>query len=416
MADAAANTGEGAAQVVAQAGAAGAGERVTPLAFLIIVPDLRNGTATDIQQAAPKASVSRSFKWVSITGATSDIAVDLVEYYIRGTYAQLLAAAGQNITDATRSEMRKRAIVLGSVRSGAMAALSLTAADMNQAECTTSGYSYANGQILADNAGGTAGGKFPVAQAMPALTVEEVEVIGPLVYLGMVVPVLQGVSLVNSGHHYLPTTKNIFEGTRKQMLGVAREGARVWIEGMGDVFNDMAFHKACHPISPPLKRLMAKNPKIAANLKASGHGAASIRLPALPSEASIGKTAVALVLAAKPVIESMGHTASVDSGVQLIRDLESAAEGRPEIDAVEAIKLWAATNVTSIAFCIGIVADVHERVGTGRNSLLEAYSVKKIAGDNASIVDRGRTYSRAAHAQMRERIEKGQFADPSIMM
>jgi len=235
-----------------------------------------------------------------------------------------------------------------------------------------------------------------------------------LVYLGMAVPALQGASLVSSGHHYLPTTKNIFNGQKKQALGLVKEQTRAALEAMGETFDDMAFHKSCHPISPPFKRRMAKNPAIAARLQMSGHGAAAIRLPALPSEAAVGKTGVALVLSAKATIEAMGHTASVVSGQALIARLESAAEGREERDAVMAIQHWASVHVSSFSFCAGIVQHVHESVGAGQNTLLKAYSVRKMMAEHATEVQRGVMYARAAANKMRDALTSGEFADPSI--
>jgi len=392
------------------------GMPVVPLAFTIVVPDLRNGVAEDIQQAAPKASVDRAYKWVSITGATAIDAVNMVEYYVRGTYAQLMAAAGADITEAMRTSLRRKAIVLGAIRSGATAGFRLTANDMNVAECTASGYRVEGGQIHGAAGNGTAGGKFAVASAMATLDRVDIEVISVLVYLGMAVPILQGISLVGTGHHYLPTTKNVFNGMKRQAMGLASEATKQWIEGMGESFDDLAFHKACHPISPPLKRRLAKDPMVAMRLQASGHGAAAVRLPALPSDAAIGKTAVALVLAAKPVIESMGHNARVSVGTQLIKDLEVAPEGRTEREAVDAIKAWAAAHVSTLAFCAGIVADVHDRVGTRKNSLLTAYSVEKIMSDHPSIVDRGRMYSKAANTKIRAELDSGIFPDPNVSM
>jgi hypothetical protein len=399
-----------------------AGTRVVPLGFTIHIPDLRNGAAETIQQAAPKASISSTYKWVAIEGMPHSAAVDSLEYLIRATYAQVLASLSGAPTDAQRADAKRKAVVLASIRAGASAAYKIMPVDMNTMEATSSGYTYTQavnggpGNIARSNGGGTAGGKYTLAVGMEGLTPTEVAAAGVLVYLGMAVPVLQGVSLVSSGHHYLPTTKNIFAGMKRQALGLASEDARAYIDSMGEMFDDLAFHKACHPISPPQKRRWAKDSSIAMRLNLSGHGAAAVRLPALPSDAAVGKAGIALALAARPVLLGMGHTLSVEDGTALIVALERAAEGAAERAAVDAVKSWAAAHSSSLAFCAGIVQFVHEAGGSGRSTLLAAYSVKKLVSEHPTRVAEGAAYARVAAEKTREAMREGTFADPAIRM
>jgi hypothetical protein len=388
---------------------ADAGVKIMPLGFIIHIPDLRNGDLANIQQAAPKASIPSAYKWAHISGLMHTQAVDAVEYIIRGTYAQLMSDAGNDVTPAAKNDVRKRAIVLGAVRAGAIAAYKLDEGLMNKQECSTSGYRTASGQVFADNKSSTTGGKYTIASSMAALEAVEVEVISMLIYLGMAVPVLQGASLVSTGHHYLPTTKNIFAGMKRQALGLVKDAATAWVEAMGETFDDMAFHKSCHPISPPVKRRWAKDPSIAARLLASGHGAASVRLPATPSDAAIGKTCVALARAAQATIFNMGHNLTIVTGPNLIIKLEQANEGAEEREAIINIQNWAMTHAHTFAFCAGIVQQIHEAAGTGRNTLLAAYSVKKLMADHATDVATGIAYSRASAAATRRTLEDGTF-------
>jgi hypothetical protein len=390
------------------------GVKVKPLEFIIHVPDLRNGSVDTIQQAAPKASVAREYKWAAIETLPADKAVDCTEYFIRGSYAALLSTTGGAVSDADKATAKKCAIVLGAIRAGATAAYSLKRGDMNLSEVTRSGYVYADERISTGAGNATATTNYAVAQSMLELDATEVEVISALVYLGMAVPALQGVSLVASGHHYLPTTKNIFSGQKKQALGLLKATGRAWIEAMGDQFDDMAFHKACHPISPPFKRQLSKQAALAPRLIASGHGAAAIRIPAIPSDAQIGKTGIALIRSAIPTINLMGHTASVESGIRMMRTLEASSEGREEREAVVAIQDWAAAHSATFAFCAGIVQSVHDASGSGRNTLLSAYSVKKAMSEHAAEVNRGVLYARAAAQKLRDQLADGTFADPDI--
>lgn len=387
---------------------------LAPLDFTIAVPDLRNGNIADITQAAPKSSISREYKWVTYQGLPAERQIDAVDYIIRATYSQLMSALADDPGDAAVRDTRKKAIVIGSIRAGAAAAYRLMAQDMNVAECVNGPWRFAGDAMEVGD--GTATNRHAMAVSMTELGALDVEVVSVLVYLGMAVPVLQGASLVNTGHHYLPTTRNIFAGTKKQALGLASTAAQTWIESMGETFDDMAFHKACHPISPPAKRRWAKSTEIADRLRASGHGAAAIRLPAIPSEAAIIKTALALARSALPVVNAMGHSMDIVDGPILHTSLENANEGPQEREAVAAIQNWAAVHMGTLAFCAGILQNVHETTGSGRNTLLSAFSVKKIMAEHPNEVARGTMYSRICSQRMREAMEGGLFPDPRISL
>lgn len=394
------------------------GNIVAPLDITIDVPNLRNGDAQHISQAAPKASIPPAYKWAHIQGLNSEFAVKVVDAIIRAQYAQILAAGAAMAGEAERRDARTKAIILGSVRAGAAASYRLTQTDLNATEVVAAGTSIthtdAGGTVTAG--AGTASPKHAVALGMDPLSAVEVKVVGTLVFLGMAVPVLQGISLVLSGHHYLPTTKNTFAGMKRQALQVGGAEVTAWVESVGEVFDDMAFHKACHPISPPRKRSWAKSTDLAVRLTASGHGAAAIRLPALPSEAQGGKAALAVIKKASPVVLGMGHTITWALGTRLITAVETAAEGREEREATTAVRSWMDANASQIAFCAGIVQTLAE-AGTGaQETTLRAFSMKKVMSEQMASTVRGNTYCRAYNTRMRTSAEAGTFEDPSLAL
>jgi len=398
--------------------AAHAGHRVTPLEITIAVPNLRNGNAQDIAQAAPKASIPVAYKWAHIQGLDSERAVEVVDAIIRAQYAQILSAGAAAPGEAERRDARTKALILGAVRAGAAAAYRLAPADMNATEVVGAGTTIThNGNGATVTAGaGTAAPKHAVALAMDPLTAVEVKVAGTLVFLGMAVPALQGISLVLSGHHYLPTTKNTFTGMKRQALQVGGTDVTAWVEAVGEMFDDMAFHKSCHPVSPPRKRSWAKDTELAVRLTASGHGAAAIRLPALPSDAQGGKAALAVIKKASPVILGMGHTITWEHGTSRITAVEVAAEGRTELAATAAVRAWLDANASQIAFCAGIVQTLAE-AGTGQQeTTLRAYSMKKIMSEQVASTVRGNTYCRAYNTRMRTAAESGTFEDPALQL
>lgn len=394
----------------------------------VTVPNLRNGAAEDITQAAPRASVPNAYKWAHIQGLSSSDYVKYVDSVIRAQYAQVLSGVDGAPSEADKTAARDTAIVLGATRAGAASAFQLVPADFNAAELAGTGSSFtpaapAGGTPDAPTAAveatigttaGTASRNHAAAEAMAPLTDREISVVNTVLYLGMAVPVMQGVSLTISGHHFLPTTKNTFLGMKRQAQQAGGQEVSSWIESKGDRFDDWAFHKACHPILPALKRAWAKSTDTAARLVASGHGAAAIRLPALPSDAQAGKASVAVFMKAAPVVHAMGHTIAYTEGRELLAAAERASEGREEREAVDKIRAWFVAHTSDIAFCAGIVQHLAETSGSGRESTLNAFSIKKAMSDGTASVTRGVTYCRAHLSRMRDAAERGEFADPNI--
>jgi len=401
-----------------------------PIDIRVTVPDLRNGNVEDITQAAPRASIPVAYKWAHIQGLTHDQYVPMAEYVIRAQYAQVLSEAGDAPSDADKSAAKLKAIVLGSIRAGAASAFRLNPNDFNREEVAGTGSTFHPARAAApatdtsaavtaapasvDTTDGTASPKHGVATGMEAITAAEVDVINTLLYLGMSVPAMQGVSLTLTGHHFLPTTKNVFLGMKRQSIQAGGTAVTTWIEARADDFDDWAFHKACHPILPPLKRTWAKSAETGARLVASGHGAAAIRIPALPSDAQAGKAGIAVMVKASAIIRGMGHTISWDDGTARVKAAERAREGREERDAVDSIRAWYASHVDSIAFCAGIIRHLSESLGTTRESTLNAFSIRKAMSDGSASVSRGVVYCRAYLARVRDQADRGEFADPAI--
>jgi len=406
----------------------------------VVIPDLRNGDVATIEQAAPRASIPVAYKWAHIAGLQHTMYVQHVDDVIRAQYAQVLSEAGANPSDADRANARLKAIVLGSVRAAAAASFQLAPADFNRAEVAGTGSTwYAETEarpavpgdpaanppvpdqpaVQATPAGvrttaGTASPNHAVAVSMAPLNASEVTVVNTILYLGFSVPAMQGVSLTLSGHHFLPTTKNVFMGMKRQALQAGGTEATNWVEARADDFDDWAFHKSCHPILPALKRGWAKSTATGDRLVASGHGAAAIRIPALPSDAQAGKAGIAVMLKASPVIRGMGHTISWTDGAARVRAAEAAREGQEERAAVDSIRAWYAAHMDDIAMCAGIVRHLTESLGTTQESTLRAFSIRKAMADSSASVSRGVTYCRAYLSRMRESAERGEFRDPSI--
>jgi hypothetical protein len=400
------DTGNGGESSTAQVPAAGSLD-VRTIRFELVVPNLRNGALAEIQQAAVRAGMQALYYWPAISGLGAADAVNAAEHSFRAHVASLTLGRGTAaIADA---DIRKWAVVLAGVRSGAQAAWRLQEGDMTMKEVVSSGMEVMGGRVSTATTGGTASSKWAAARSVEDMSAVEMDALAMCAYMGMAVPVLQGASLVSTGHHYVPTTYGLFAGLKKQALGASSREVSAWVESMGERFDDLAFHKACHPISPDLKRELAIMPETGSKLAASGHGSAAIRLPAIPSEASGGKAAIALVKHADQTIRSMRGSISANTGIRLLKELEEAAPGAPRARACDAVVEWISKNEKVLALCAGIVQQIHESTSTGTNTLLRAYSVKKLVAAHPSEVSRGVNLARSAAMRDRAAMEEGTY-------
>lgn len=384
--------------------------------FDLVVPDLRNGALASIQQAAVRAGMQALYYWPTIQDLAAEQAVNAAEHSFRAHVASLQLGKTSGMPAADDAELRKWAVVLAGVRSGAQAAWRIRAGDVTMKEVKGSGMKMDGDRIVMEVSGSTSSAKWAAARSVGEMTQVEMEALAMCAYMGMAVPVLQGASLVATGHHYVPSTYSLFKGLRRQALGSTSRDVQAWVESMGERFDDLAFHKACHPISPDLKRELAVRSDIASKLTASGHGSAAIRLPAIPSEATGGKAAVALVRSAQRVVADMKGSISADEGIQLMKNLEEAGPGAPRSEACDRVVAWVAKHEHVLAFCAGIVQQIHDTTGTGKNTLLSAYSVKKIMAAHPSEVVRGITLARAANTRARELMESGEYVVGDMKM
>jgi len=378
--------------------------------------NLRNGGVADIVSASPRASIPSTYRWVVIEGMTADDCPRYVNEIVRATYGRIMVAYGQGATDANKRSARMAAIVLAAVRAGAAAALNLQQPDFSASELAASGTRFANGVVTQGGGNATGNARAAQAQGMDGLTAAEGDILNTLMYMGMAVPIMQGLSLMQSGHHFLPTTKNLFMGMKKQALQAGTQATREWIESMGDTFDDLAFHKSCHPILMSLKRGWAKQQEMSARLKLSGHGAVAIRLPGIPSEAHAGKAAMAVIIRARPTVIGFGHTCTTTTGEKLIRAVEIAPEGQQEMAAVNELRAWYEANKPSIAFCAGIVSSMRDASGAAGDTTLRAYSIKKAIADHPTENASGVTYARSYLRRQREAAEAGTMHDPKLAL
>jgi len=389
-----------------------AGAPMVELANVIAVPDIRNGVLADITSAAPREYIPAAYRWSIITGLAANEAPKFVEYVCRAQFVALCAGAYQTMDDPARVLARKKAIVLGSIRAVVMAAYQLTAADMQATEITGSGKAVdgePNHRVIVDAPGTAAAHGAAWTGWVPANDAERI-VMNGLMYLGIGVPALQGLSLVKYGHHYLSNAgeapKKPWQAMIKQVRAAVTPDVVTYMDY--EWFGDVAFHKSCHPILPAVKQGLAKSPAVKDRLVAANLGSAAVRLPATPPDFEIVKASVAVLNEAKMSLEAMQfviNTARLDAAVTAVA---TAAPGDPERVAVQTACQLIEVNSARIAYSAGIVAKIHE--SSKPSTLLTAYSMKRIIGENSESYDRGYRAKAALNIREAAALERGEFS------
>jgi hypothetical protein len=418
--------------------------------FNVVFPNFRNGDIGSIPSAAPRASLPEPFYWAVIEGMTHANCKRYIWEFCRATYGQLTLRNDANTPAATLVAQRQAAIIIGCIRCAAFGTYLLGPDDMTLPECVFSARRYqaavtaaqvaaahatidANAEIadkaaakarivvkaegmVAREGNATATAREAREAGFTAFVEAERDLVIGCSWIGVAIPVLQGASLVNSGHHYLPTTANYYEGLVRQSSVLHAPQFERIVEEMGDAFRDAAFHKACHPIGPERKRRWASDPTVKARLEEAQHTAAAIRLPALPAEVAGLKAGVAVIRKARPTIVRFGGTVSIKNGEAILKKLEQAT-GEPLTpaqlkDAIIEARNWVLGNQGSIVFCAGIVSALQNTAATfGQGQMkpettLKAFSIKKLIADNPADYNQGLLVAQSAQQRDRTQLER----------
>jgi len=403
------------------------------------MPDLRNGTPETIQEAVSKTTIPHRYKWVIPDGLPNDKVLQYLPAVIAAQYGQLIMGVDVVNNRALADRYRMEAILLGSQRGAIQATYKLTAGDFMAAECEMSAFSYRTAesdqafnarlsQVVANvdlpeeeraadlatrraavvrrgegiygaTGGDTVGARAAREASFGDMTESEQKISIIAAWIGIPVPVLQGASLIHSGHHFIKGTKNMFRGVLKQASFMITPEWESMAGVFGESLEDLLFHKSCHPLSIEVKKLWSKSHTMKANLKACGHKAAVIRLPALPAETQALKAGLAVIIKAAGVIKQLGGTVDTSGGERLKAQLEGTIEGGETLtDAelkakVEEAVRWAEFNAGEIAYCSGVVDGLRTAGQALRDTELPketttaALSVKKtIAAHTAQYV------------------------------
>lgn len=424
--------------------------------FNITISDLRNGALADIAEVSPAASLERRYFWAGISNIPHKDTNLFAYDFMRAAYARLSNRLPVDTNPAIAASVRREAIVIGAVRCVVQGMFMLTAADFIAGELKDSGLTYApamtedevhraRAALTADETlpeaeraaelaarvmtivelparivtgGGTATARGHAARAalFTPLSADEQSVALVAGWMAAAIPILQGASLVESGHHYIKTTYKMFEGIYRQSGHLMTDAWKGLADQMGSDLRDRLFHKACHPILPSLKRSWARSHAMKARLEKTGLKSAAIRLPALPAETHSLKAGLATIEKASSTIRQVGGVVETDVGSALLRELEGGvgtvlSDAQLAEKVVEAQK-WFMANAGFVAYCAGVVEGLRN-IGQDRTdkalpeeTTTKAHSVRKAIGAHTALYSKGTNLANLVMKYDKDQLEK----------
>lgn len=387
------------------------------------LPNLRNGELGTINAVVPSSAIPPQYYWLGIADMPIARAVAFLEILARGYYAQIRALAPTIAADVARGQ----AIVLAGIRTGTRVMWQLVTADLSASEMSPAMLTYrapvgavaaaANVPAVAgiaegvsvNFAGGTADASRTAWNGWQAMSAEENLVATHMITLAIAVLPTQGWSLVKTGHHYLsdgtPAMKAGWNALKKQYDSKIPAEVKTWIDGRTAWWSDIAFHKACHPVSMAVKLLIAGAVTTPAKLTKAGFGSAAVRLPATDPAFEYAKLVQAILTKTAGLLVSLGaevYTEGLTQAVTRVFETDDAAARAERI--AYAVSL-AHSQDPLVAVAAGMLAYLTEE--QAGNTITRSYGYKRLVSEYPAEMNMGRTLATAQTRRQRELIAEG---------
>jgi hypothetical protein len=403
---------------------------------------------------ARRAAIPDKFHWVRIGGNLRDLR--FAHTFAVAAYGQFIATdpvyvanpfpAGNvgdygdfGIQAARLTEYRIDAIMLGSVRNGIEASYSIAPGEIHPDESTpgtiinldpaanpptwsfTSGHANANDNFTALEA---------AIAGFADFTEEEQQLAAFGLIMGASLPPVVGLSLHESGHHYLTGHSKAFLAVENQALSMSTQYVRNTIRGDILRFRDIINHKACHPVTTDILKALALSVAVKNRLNIAGMGSATVRLPYVEGQI---KQAAAMIA----IVDSVQTFAATYQCVFSVADLKMAygyvsmvplVGAAPVLpvgarfalpatrgQAIEGILVPAINAALAVtAYCSGILWELIENTDSNirpaADSRFTAYSISKLRTEKVAEVYAGSELARNARRFTRGEVEKGIFS------
>jgi hypothetical protein len=417
--------------------------------------DIRNGSIEDIEEMLPRAAIALQYFWIWPNDLPND-ALPAVVFDIAKVYAALIRAADSEVD---KEEARHQGIVLAAIRTGMVEMFKLQYTDMSPGEV--------NKKIMTwhETAAETPKKPVPVAGSSAATVLPEIaeeedepekkpakvlkgefEVKFPTalkvaaekylddwtdptdmemfmasqhISLSVGVMACQGHSIVKCGHHFLSKVeagqRGAWDGLKKQFLQGFSRGAGEWSGLSSSKWEDVAFHKAGHPVSMALKIRWAQDPAISDKVNRSGWGSIANRLPATEPDFELARVAWALVEKVKVTIVMMGGKVDTSRLATVIQRVEKEKTATARLPLIHDAILMTKAKAYEIAYCAGLLEAMCMQSGQPKHTILNSKGLAKLRSEEVSAgADAGLDYS-AYTRNRREMREKGEIGAMSVV-
>lgn len=380
--------------------------------------DMRNGVVGDITACVPSTAIDRKYFWPVIADMPDGRHIPMAEMYMRAQTVLLQT----NDAAITAPVARDQAIVLGAMRAAYHEIWKVRTIDLSADEIVVGALTYipavaatpAAGNVAAVAAvaegvatafaGGTAAAAGAAWTGWTAMTAAESLVAQRLTMLAIPALVAQGWSITRSGHHFLSeagkSARSMYDGILRQWNSDNPESVTQWLTARSTWFEDVAFHKAGHPVRMALKASWAQSIDVKARITRAGFGAAALRLPAIKPEFEYPKMICALLKETSQTIAEAGGSVNYDSLQALVTTGVTSTEDATRIPAIDQAIALAHTLDPLLAIAAGVLWSTSEN-GT-RSSICKAYSFKNLMAQNPTNFNLGEDIARAISRRRRD--------------
>jgi hypothetical protein len=245
--------------------------------------------------------------------------------------------------------------------------------------------------------------------AWTALSVEESVILKWHIVLGAAVLPTQGWSIVKNGHHFLSeagaSAKAGYTAVTRQFRSKAPAEVMTFIENAQSWWEDVAYHKAGHPVLMSLKIEVAGHSDTAARLKAADWGSAAVRLPATSPDFEYAKLIKAVLIKVAPILTVLGATIDYTGLDTAMNAVFATNDIKVRSAAIAYATALAHTQDPTLAVAAGVLLYLVQDQPT--NTLTKSYGFKRLVNEYPAEVNLGGTLGRAYTQRQRDAIAAG---------
>jgi len=385
----------------------------------LVIPDLKNGSIEEITALVPASYIPSEYKWVNIADIPTGMHLKALNSYYKAYYVAMKTAQKSD------DDSKFIAKTLAGIRAGMQQAWALTKDDMDPSELASGYLKWIAAKPVTDSSAGSAAsvefaytGATATSSGMSGhlaaagdLGDSDKAYVTAMVLLGVVVPPVQGWSLMKTQHHFLSDAGT---GARAAQTAVMKQfktkvTAEVYaaISSRLTLFEDVVFHKSGHPLLMSYKMSLAASKSTREKLLKIGWGSAAIRLPATSPDFEYAKIVAAILTRTKNVLAAVGITVvekNLTDAIAAVLDQDDPKKRKPLEDTALVI---AHMEDAAVAIASGILSFIAEE--TGSNTIVRAFGFKKLQADYPTEVSTGRNIARAVNQKNRDDIAEGRF-------